>query len=107
MEEEADRWMRMLNDRLAEAVQTLERERVALEIVFRDHDDSGDWLIWVMVQGEGGASITDSPFDIDREHAAFAQRVKFPNRPEARAELLAMSDPVRDAVLRWCLPASP
>jgi hypothetical protein len=45
MEQEAERWMRMLNDRRDEAVQTLERERVAIEIVFRERDDDGDWLV--------------------------------------------------------------
>jgi hypothetical protein len=57
MEREAERWMQMLNDRRDEAVQTLERERVAIEIVFRERDDDGDWLVWVMIQGDGGASI--------------------------------------------------
>jgi hypothetical protein len=104
MEQEAERWMQMLNDRCEEAVQTLERERVAIEIVFREHDDDGDWLVWVMIQGKGGASIEDSPFEIDREHAAFAERVKLPNRPEAEAELLLLAEPVRDAVLQWAIP---
>jgi hypothetical protein len=103
MEQEAERWMRMLNDRRDEAEQTLERERVAIEIVFRERDDDGDWLVWVMIQGEGGASIEDSPFEVDRDHAAFAERVKHPNRPEAEPQLLLLAEPVRDAVLRWAI----
>jgi hypothetical protein len=103
MEREADRWMQMLNDRVEEAVQTLERERVAIEIVFRERDDDGDWLVWVMLQGEGGATIEDSPFDIDREHAAFAERVKLPNEPEAEPQLVLLAGPVREAVLAWAM----
>jgi hypothetical protein len=103
MEQEAERWMRMLNDRRDEAEQTLERERVAIEIVFRERDDDGDWLVWVMIQGEGGASIEDSPFEVDRDHAAFAERVKHPNRPEAEPQLLLLAEPVHDAVLRWAI----
>jgi len=103
MEREAERWMQMLNDRHEEAVRTLERERVAIEIVFRERDDDGDWLMWVMIQGDGGASIEDSPFDIDRDHAAFAERVKLPNRPEAEPQLLLLPEPVRDAVLGWAI----
>jgi hypothetical protein len=68
--------MAMLNDRRDEAERTLERERVAIEIVFRESRHDGEWLVWVMIQGEGGASIDDSPFQIDRDHAAFAERVK-------------------------------
>jgi hypothetical protein len=105
MEEEAGRWMRMINDREPEAVQTLERERVALEIVFRERDDDGDWLVWVMIQGDHGESIDDSPFAIDRDHRAFAERVKEPNRPDAEPQALLMPAPVRDAVLRWSLDA--
>jgi hypothetical protein len=101
MGREAERWMQMLNDRRHEAVRTLERERVAMEIVFRERDDDGDWLVWVLLQGDGGASIEDSPFEIDHDHAAFAERVKLPNRPEAEPQLLLFPDPVRDAVLRW------
>ena len=104
MEREAERWMQMLNDRREEAVQTLERERVAIEIVFRERDDDGDWLVWVMLQGEAGAAIEDSPFQFDRDHADFADRVKLPNRPEAEPQLLLLAEPVREAVLRWTMP---
>lgn len=103
MEAEAQRWMQMLNDREPEAVQTLERERVALEAVFRERDDEGEWLVWVMLQGDDGESIEDSPFDIDRDHLAFAERVKGPNRPEAEPQVLLMPKSVRAAVLRWAL----
>jgi hypothetical protein len=54
--------------------------------------------------GDGGASIEDSPFEIDRDHAAFAERVKLPNRREAEPQLLLLADPVHDAVLRWAIP---
>lgn len=101
MEKEAERWMQMLNDRHAEAVRTLERERVAVEIVFRGRDEHGDWLVWVMLHGEGSESIADSPFAIDHDHAAFAERCKLASRPEAEPQLLLMAEPVRDAVLRW------
>jgi hypothetical protein len=57
-----------------------------------------------MIQGAGGASIKDSPFEIDRDHAAFAERVKLPNRTEAEPLLLLLAEPVRDAVLRWAIP---
>ena len=58
-----------------------------------------------MIQSEGGASIEDSPFQIDRDHAAFAGRVKLPNRPEAEPQLLLLAGPVRDAVLAWTMRA--
>ena len=97
MEAEAERWMRMLDERRDEAVQTLERERVALEVVFRD----GDSLVWVMLQGEGGSAVADSPFAIDREHLAFAERVKEPGQVELEPQVLLLPEPVRAAVLAW------
>jgi hypothetical protein len=100
METEVDRWMAMLNQRSDEAVATLERERVAAELVFRE----GDALLWVMIQGEGGAAIDDSPFEIDREHAAFAERCLLPREPEAEPLVLLLPQPVRDAVLAWAVP---
>ena len=96
MSDEADRWMAMLNARLAEAEQTLDRERMALELVFRD----GDSLVWVLLQGEHGAGIDDSPFAIDREHLEFAERVCEP-RVEATPELFLAPPPVRAALLAW------
>jgi hypothetical protein len=100
MEPEVERWMQMLNDRVGEAVRTLERERTAIELAFRD----GDSLVWVMVQGERGGSIGDSPFEIDAEHVGFIERCVLPGGPEAEPQLLLLPDPVREAVMRWALP---
>ena len=41
---EADRWMQMLNDRLDECVATLDRERMAIEIVFRLREGDDEYL---------------------------------------------------------------
>ena len=54
-----------------------------------------------MIQGEGGASIEESPFEIDADHAAFAERCVIPGAPEAEPQLLLLPAPVRGAVLRW------
>jgi len=62
----------------AKPLRTLERERVAIETVFCERDDEGDRLVWVMIQGDGGALIHDSPFEIDREHAASRSAARCP-----------------------------
>ena len=51
---EADRWMQMLSDRHDECVATLDRERMAIEIVFRLREGGEDFLYWVSLYGEGG-----------------------------------------------------
>lgn len=99
---EADRWMKMLNDRLDECVATLDRERMAIEIVFRLREDDQDYLYWVQVRGAGGAGL-DMSLPIDRDHDAQARRTKEPGWVEAEPQVLMLPEPVRKAVLEWAL----
>ena len=99
---EADRWMAMLNDRVDECVATLDRERMAVEIVFRLREDGRDFLYWVAIKGEGGAGL-DLADPIDADHEAQARRTKEPGWVEAEPQLLLLPDPVRRAVLGWAL----
>jgi hypothetical protein len=99
---EADRWMRMLNDRQDECVATLDRERMAIEIIFRLTEDGEDYLFWMTVRGEQGAGL-DLSVPIDRDHDAQARRTKEPGWVEAEPQVLLLPDPVREAVLAWAL----
>ena len=101
MSGEVDRWMRMLNDRLDECVATLNRERMAVEIIFRERDEQDDWLYVVSIQGEGGEGLDTSPHAIDRDHVEFSRRCKEPGWLEAKPAVLMLPDPVRRAVLDW------
>ena len=103
---EADRWMQMLDDRVDECVATLDRERMAVEIVFRLQEDGEDHLFWVAIRGEGGAGLDTSDHQIDRDHEAQARRTKEPGWVEAEPQVLMLPDPVREAVLAWAT-ASP
>jgi len=99
---EADRWMAMLDDRLDECVATLDRERMAVEIVFRLSEDGRDHLYWVAIKGAGGTGL-DLSNPIDRDHDAQARRTKEPGWVEAEPQVLLLPDPVRRAVLAWAL----
>jgi hypothetical protein len=101
---EADRWMRMLNDRVDECVATLDGERMAIEIVFRLKENGEDYLFWLHVRGAGGAGL-DLSKPIDRDHLEQAKRTKEPGWTEAEPQLLLLPEPVRQAVLSWALPA--
>lgn len=101
---EADRWMAMRNDRHEECVATRDRERTAIEIVFRLTEDGEDYLYWVSVHGADGISF-DPDSEIDRDHLAQAKRTKDPGWTEAEPQLLLLPGPVRDAVLAWALPS--
>jgi hypothetical protein len=99
---EADKWMQMLNDRVNECVATLDRARMAIEIIFRLQEDGADYLYWVSVYGAGGSGL-DLSNPVDREHEEFARRVKEPGWVEAEPQLLLLPDPIRRAVLDWAL----
>jgi hypothetical protein len=100
---EADRWMTMLDDRVDECVATLDRERMAVEIVFRLKEDGQDYLYWVAIRGEHGASLETSTHPIDLDHQSQARRTKEPGWTEAEPQVLMLPDPVREAVLGWAL----
>lgn len=100
MEHEVDEWMQMLNDREDECVATLDRERMAVEAVFRLRDEHGDWLYWFCVRGESGEEMDDT-HAIDRDHVAYGKRCKEPGWEEAEPQLLLLPEPVRHAVLGW------
>ena len=101
--EEADRWMRMLDERADECVATLDRERMAVEIVFRLKEDGEDYLFWVAIKGAGGEPLATSEHPIDHDHEAQARRTKEPGWVEAEPQVLLLPEPVRQAVLAWAL----
>jgi hypothetical protein len=105
--EEADRWMRMLDDRVDECVATLDRERMAVEIVFRLKENGDDYLFWVAIRGEGGADLQSSPHQIDFDHEAQARRTKEPGWVEAEPQVLMLPESVREAVVAWALRERP
>jgi hypothetical protein len=100
---EADRWMQMLDGRVEECVATLDRERMAVEVVFRLREDGEDHLFWMTIRGEGGASLETSEHQIDKDHEAQARRTKEPGWVEAEPQVLMLPDPVRRAILEWAI----
>ncbi|MFT3851859.1 MAG: DUF6176 family protein [Ilumatobacteraceae bacterium] len=96
-----DEWMAMLNDRLDEAVATLDRERMGIEIVFRSREGDTEHLYWVVVRGAGEHANT-STAQLDIDHIAYDQRCREPGWLTAEAELLLLPDAVRAAVVEHC-----
>lgn len=96
-----DEWMSMLNDRLDEAVATLDRERMGIEIVFRSREGDTEHLYWVVVRGDGEHSNT-STAQLDIDHLAYDERCREPGWHTAEAELLLLPDAVRAVVVDHC-----
>lgn len=68
-----DDWLKMLNDNMDEVIQTLDREQMKVEVIFREMIDGDEYLYWFSVQGEAGEEVNTSPFEVDRKHIAFHQ----------------------------------
>lgn len=101
MAEQASDWMQMLDDRLDECIATLDRERMAVEIIFRLCEGDDDNLIWVTIRGTAGASILGSHHQLDVDHLAYDRRVRDGDWVHAEPQVLLLPAPVRAAVLAW------
>lgn len=68
MEAKAEEWMRVLVERKAECIQTLDRERMHYECIFKTMRDGRMYLSWFSVQGKAGAHVRGSPHPIYKVH---------------------------------------
>src|SRR5262249_18435124 len=66
-----DEWLSMLNANMDEVLQTLDREQMKLEVIFREIIDGEEYLYWFSIQGEAGEPVTTSPFAVDQKHLEF------------------------------------
>lgn len=66
-----DEWLAMLNERMDEVKQTLVREEMKVEVIFREIIGKDEFLYWFSIQGEAGEHVRTSPFEVDRLHIAF------------------------------------
>ena len=80
-EERANEWMRILVQRQAECVATLDRELMHFESIFRSEIGERIYLSWYSVQGKTGEQVKSSPFPIDKVHMAFWQECIDPSIP--------------------------
>lgn len=64
-------WMGFLRANLPAVLATLEGERMYVQTIFREVRDGVEYLYWYAVQGDGGATVSDSNHAIDKSHIAF------------------------------------
>jgi hypothetical protein len=68
-----DEWLSVINSRIKECVATLEREKMFVEVVFRERYKNEDFLYWFTIQHESGEPLETSPHEIDKVHQAFGR----------------------------------
>lgn len=66
-----DAWLAMLNERMEEVKQTLVREEMKVEVIFREIMGEDEFLYWFTIQGEAGENVNTSPFEVDKLHIDF------------------------------------
>ncbi len=70
-EARAEEWMKLLQEKQAECVETLPREQMLFESVFKFYKNERMYLTWFSVQKEGHKKIDTSEHEIDKLHLQF------------------------------------
>jgi Family of unknown function (DUF6176) len=70
-EHRVDAWMAMLETQRREVVATLDREHMHVESIFRSKRGERTYLTWYSIQGNHGAHVRSSPFEVDRLHLQY------------------------------------
>jgi len=98
MSARVDEWFATLNARHEECVETLEREKMYVESIFREKIGEEEFLYWFSIQGEGGEPIATSPFPIDTIHRAFGAECVDRSHPRSdmEPEVLLIAPDVAD-----------
>ena len=70
-EAKADEWMKILVERRAECIETLEREKMHYEAIFKSVREGRMYLSWFSIQGVAGEAVHGSPHPIDELHMQY------------------------------------
>lgn len=68
-ENTVNEWMDMLRNNLPATLATLEGEKMYVESIFSDFEES--YIYWFSVQGEGGIEVNNSEHAIDKKHLEY------------------------------------
>ncbi len=63
--------MELLNQNMDKVLRTLKDEKMYIETIFREKDDTGEYLYWYSIQGEGGMNVEQSDQEIDKKHLEY------------------------------------
>ena len=101
-----DEWLAMLNARMDEVKETLVREEMKVEVIFREMIDGDEYLYWFSIQGEAGADVNTSPHPLDHDHIAFHEECIDHNYGghDAQPQVVILPDDIA-AALDWPNPA--
>lgn len=102
-----DEWLAMLNTRMDEVKETLVREQMKVEVIFREISGEDEFLYWFSIQGESGEHVGTSPHPLDHDHIAFHEECidhDYGAR-DAQAQVIILPDAIA-AAIGWPNPAA-
>jgi hypothetical protein len=103
-----DDWLRLLAERRDECIQTLTREQMAVELIFRERLADAEYLTWVVIHGDDPAPLETSPFPIDAIHREYRARCLEENsRAEATAQLFLAPPSVERVIANFAGARAP
>lgn len=70
-EDLANEWMKILNDRIEESIETMNREKMYVEAIFEEIINGEKYLSWFSIQGEDGKTCTTSEHELDKIHIKY------------------------------------
>jgi hypothetical protein len=68
-------WVHWHHDAYRPMIETLEREKMYFESVFRDTVNEPRFIYWLAIDGEGGGTSSTSTSDIDRKHVEYMKQI--------------------------------
>lgn len=68
-------WIKWQHNQHQAIVETLEREKMYVEAVFRDTVNQPDYIYWLAVNGEGGEHYTTSNLAVDKIHSEYMKKI--------------------------------
>ena len=104
-ESRVDEWIAMLNARMAEARETLAREKTKVEVIFRERIGVDEYLYWFSIHDDAAPAAQSQPSAVDREHLAFHNECLDHDygRRDAQTQVVIVPDDVA-ASLAWPEP---
>lgn len=92
-------WMKWHEKEHTAIIETLEREKMYFESIFRDTVRQKDVIYWLAIDGEGGAPVSNSPLKIDSVHNAYAKScLKRGSRSELQTEFYLVPAFIKKAI---------
>jgi hypothetical protein len=100
MSSRVDEWFATLNARMAECIETLAREKMYVESIFREKVGEDEFLYWFSIQGENGEGLDTSPYPINAIQRALGAECVDRTYPrlDVDAEVVLIAPRVADAM---------